>query len=81
MYMVHRGIVSGFLILLMDRIGCDKLWVRLSGIIVERFFAGLLERKVGAVGHLLGLVVLLGGQALDQLVVFLYLLLVVLHRL
>ena len=50
-------------------------------VVVERLFAGLLQGEVSTVGHLLRLVVLLGGQALDKLVVFLDLLLVVLHRL
>ena len=61
MYMVHCGIVGDFLILLVDSIGCDQLRVLIGGghPVVERFLTGLLKRKVGTIGHLLGLVVLL----------------------
>ena len=72
MSVVDSCIIRDFLVL---RVHCVSQLL----VVVERLFAGLLQGEVCAVGHLLGLVVLLGGQALDKLVILLYLLLVVLH--
>ena len=72
MGVIDRRIIRYLLVLLVDgerRIG------------IQRLLAGLLQRISGAVGHLLGLIMRLRGQALDQLIVLLNLLLVVLHRL
>ena len=72
MCMVDCRVISNLLVLLVNHI--SQLCV-----VIEWLFTCLLKGEVCAVGHLLGLVMLLRGQALDKLIIFLDLLLVVLH--